>query len=101
MKQVAIGRFLQGACNTPGPGFHILTKRLWKVALENDVRDGEPPTGSQHPVCLAQYLALVCREVDDTVGDHHVHALGVEDALPRFEFCQSSRIAATERRQRG
>src|SRR6266702_6305385 len=49
-KQVLVGFLLQRSGDTSGPGFHILT----------------------------EHLPLVRREVDDAVGDHHVHTLGRE-----------------------
>src|SRR5215212_242675 len=45
------------------------------VTQEHHVRDGEPASRLEDPQRLGDHLWLVRREVDDAVGDHHVHVI--------------------------
>ena len=55
----------------------VKTVRLAQIGrkrpLKDDVRDDHPPAGLEDAVHLAEDLRLVRREVDDAVGDDHVH----------------------------
>ena len=48
----------------------------------DDVADAQPPAGPQYPECLGDDTRLVGGEVDDAVGDDHVHVpVGQRDVL--------------------
>jgi hypothetical protein len=62
------------AGDAAGPRSHVGFGLLVHVGVGDHVRDGEPPTGPQHPSGLGEHLGLIAREVDHAVGDHHVDA---------------------------
>jgi len=56
----------------------VVAGRFRQRTVQHYVADDHPPAGRQHAIYLAEYPGLVGREVDDAVGDHHIHA-GVLD----------------------
>ena len=67
-----------------GPLLHVSARRLVHVRVGDDVADGEPAAGPQHPRRLAEDGGLVAGEVDHAVGDDHVdRVVGQRDVLDR------------------
>jgi hypothetical protein len=57
------------------PELHALLHVLWKLALNDDIRNSKPTTWFQHAKRFGNHLSLVARQVDHAVGDDHIHRI--------------------------
>lgn len=74
----AQGLAVLGLCecprDAPGPERHVLLCCLVQIWIGHHIGDGKTATGPKHSGRLGQDCALVSGQVDDAVGDDHVHA---------------------------
>jgi hypothetical protein len=59
LHRVNQGEPLSKVANEYGVSYETVRRVIEAVVLEDDIRDGELPTGSQHPVGLAQHSVSV------------------------------------------